>query len=240
MQQMDNLVKTTLTSGPMRAHYGISPQAERYAQQRMLQEPQPLSEWEKGGDIQESDAAVSGEVRFRKINVDGVDRPVENSEGNPIAQTEEGVRNFWKWFGDSKVVDAEGRPLVVYRGTTNNPGHSIGKDGSPIFFTDNIEAAANYANGMGFSTPIDPTIISVYLKSENPIIDDFEGEEDNDVVWNAEDIIEEASADGYFAMNTSDGQKYLNQYIVFSPTQIKSQPGTLAPLIRTIRIASAR
>ena len=34
-----------------------------------------------------------------------------------IHSTEKGIRNFWKWFGDSKVVDDQGRPLVVYHGT---------------------------------------------------------------------------------------------------------------------------
>ncbi len=27
---------------------------------------------------------------------------------------------FWKWFGDSKVVDTDGNPLVVYHGTNAN------------------------------------------------------------------------------------------------------------------------
>ena len=52
------------------------------------------------------------------IKVDGKDRPTKNSNGKSIAQTEEGVRNFWRWFSDSKVVDDQGRPLVVYHGTT--------------------------------------------------------------------------------------------------------------------------
>lgn len=47
------------------------------------------------------------------IEIDGKTRPALNSNGQRIAQTEEGLRNFWRWFGDSKVVDAEGRPLVV-------------------------------------------------------------------------------------------------------------------------------
>jgi hypothetical protein len=51
------------------------------------------------------------------IDIDGVQRPTRNSTGQPIHPTEEGVRNFWRWFGDSKVVDAEGRPLVVYHGS---------------------------------------------------------------------------------------------------------------------------
>lgn len=51
------------------------------------------------------------------INIDGVMRPTCNSAGKPIHCTEEGVANFWRWFGESKLVDDEGRPLVLYHGT---------------------------------------------------------------------------------------------------------------------------
>jgi len=53
------------------------------------------------------------------IEVDGVTRSALNSEGKPLHWSEEGTRNFWRWFGDSKVVDEEGRPLVVYHGTND-------------------------------------------------------------------------------------------------------------------------
>lgn len=64
----------------------------------------------------------TGKARFSRrkpdtINVDGVDRPTTNSNGQPIAASEEGLRNFWRWFGDSQVVDNEGRPRVVYHGS---------------------------------------------------------------------------------------------------------------------------
>lgn len=49
--------------------------------------------------------------------VDGRDRPLHNSLGRLIHPTEVGIRHFWRWFGNSAVVDAEGRPLVVYHGT---------------------------------------------------------------------------------------------------------------------------
>ena len=54
------------------------------------------------------------------IIIDGKLRSTVNSKGLPIAQTEEGIRNFWKWFGDSKVVDEQGRPLIVYHGTNQD------------------------------------------------------------------------------------------------------------------------
>lgn len=52
-----------------------------------------------------------------KISINGVDRWATNSNGNRIAKTAEGLRAFYKWFGGSKVVDADGKPLVVYHQT---------------------------------------------------------------------------------------------------------------------------
>nr|ACM90951.1 hypothetical protein pc1742 [uncultured bacterium URE12] len=53
------------------------------------------------------------------IEIDGEQKPTTNSEGGLIADTEEGIRNFYKWFGDSKAVDNDGRPLVMFHGTPN-------------------------------------------------------------------------------------------------------------------------
>lgn len=53
----------------------------------------------------------------RTVEVDGQRRPAENSLGQPIHPTFQGTVNFWRWFGDSKVVDDKGRPLVMYHGT---------------------------------------------------------------------------------------------------------------------------
>ena len=46
----------------------------------------------------------------------GVPLPNENSLGNKIIPDDdkEKIINFWNWFGDSKIVDKQGRPLVVY------------------------------------------------------------------------------------------------------------------------------
>ncbi|MBK8168264.1 MAG: hypothetical protein IPK64_20135, partial [bacterium] len=106
------------------------------------------------------DAGVFGEDRIRKsssgtstIMVDGVARPRTDSAGKSIHPTDGGIRNFWRWFGDSKVVDRQGRPLVVYHGTVNDieqfdPARaSIESDiGAGFYFTNNtVEVGPNYA-----------------------------------------------------------------------------------------------
>lgn len=89
------------------------------------------------------------------INIDGKERPTTNSNGQPIATTEQGLRNFYKWFGDSKVVDDQGRPLVVYHGSTKNfdkfdiKKASAESDlGAGFYFTNNSQDLnKNYAGG---------------------------------------------------------------------------------------------
>jgi len=85
------------------------------------------------------------------IEIDGVARPTRNSEGMPLAGSEEGLRAFWAWFGDSKVVDEEGRPLVVYHGTNAN----VYSEGSFETFNTNGERG-----GAFFSS--DPQIAEAY------------------------------------------------------------------------------
>lgn len=59
---------------------------------------------------------------------------------------------FKKWFGDSKVVDADGKPLVVYHGTTADfqvfdlsRAGEVGENfGSGAFFTSDPGVAASY------------------------------------------------------------------------------------------------
>ena len=72
----------------------------------------------------EQAAQIPDDLQYQKtpydkdtIVVDGVKRTVYNSNGERIATTEEALTNFWRWFGDSKVVDDQGRPMVVYHST---------------------------------------------------------------------------------------------------------------------------
>ena len=64
--------------------------------------------------------AKRSEVASDTIMVDGVERSTRNSNGQLIHPTKQGIENFWRWFGDSKVVDDDGKPLVVYHYTPND------------------------------------------------------------------------------------------------------------------------
>lgn len=85
------------------------------------------------------------------------------SETYSLAQTE--TPEFRKWFGESKVVDAQGNPLVVYHGTDAAPftvfDRAKTKSGPSKFgfwFTNQNEFARNFGDRQE----------AVYLKIENP------------------------------------------------------------------------
>lgn len=111
------------------------------------------------------------------IEVDGVQRPTTNSNGQRIATTEQGLVNFWRWFGDSKVVDAEGRPLVVYRGEgTGGDFEQFDRrmtGENAFFFTADKSIASVYARGQ------EPR--QFYLKSEK-LVDITRGKDSADFI----------------------------------------------------------
>lgn len=110
------------------------------------------------------------EYKGETINIDGKERTVYNSNGDRIAKSEPALRNFYKWFGDSKVVDEQGRPLVVYHGSKSvfdtfdiNKAHN-GNYGKGFYFTSQEYNALYYA-----SSP--KKVLPVYLKANNPIVE---------------------------------------------------------------------
>lgn len=147
---------------------------------------------------------------------------------------------FKKWFGDSKVVDADGKPLVVYHGGRsgiemfNNPD---GRYKTGIFFTADVRVANLFA-GKGETYP-------VYLTIKKPFIVDAKNvsyywidtpkemvgyvTEDMDTVDT--DLIAEwafkNNYDGVIIKNVVEGRGEVpsDVYIVPKNTQIKSAVG---------------
>jgi hypothetical protein len=99
------------------------------------------------------------------IEVDGVQRPTRNSEGQPIHPTEEGIRNFWRWFGSSRVVDEQGRPLVVYHGTSASKAidsFDTGISNGMIWTSTNPSYASEFAGAKSGA------VYPVFVSLQNP------------------------------------------------------------------------
>lgn len=72
---------------------------------------------------------------------------------------------FKRWFKDSKVVDAEGKPLVVYHGTGGD--FSSFATGLVNYFSADASAASVYAEGFGKPRK-GANVLPVYLSIKNP------------------------------------------------------------------------
>ena len=143
--------------------------------------------------------------------------------------TEYNTPAFLNWFGDSKVVDAEGKPLVVYHGTDEEfNDFQYGEFG---FHFGNKEQAESRGE----------ILMPVYLSIKNPIhfkTDFSTWDEDyiapylvrQKVITKAEaaqgdlqGLLMEKGYDGYIYPNGYEGGGI--SYAVFSPEQIKSAIG---------------
>ena len=80
---------------------------------------------------------------------------------------------FKKWFGDSKVVDADGKPLVVYHGTQSDIEEFEGYE-SPGWFSDNPSFASEYAANQRPQEGFYPNVMPVYVAIKNPLALDFD------------------------------------------------------------------
>jgi hypothetical protein len=199
------------------------------------------------------DGGMTGEFAFSRsgtIDVDGVERPTVNADGRPIAGTAEQVRNFWRWFGESKVVDDQGRPLVVYHGT-NAKFNEFEKSKRGLFFTGKnaakrygdlipvylaikkpIAANAQFRFWNELETSTDPAIITLQNKNKKSFL--------------AADHLKSLSEpfeDGAIISNVVDEGGTETQYIAFNPEQIKSATsnvGTFDPTTADIRYSRGK
>ena len=127
--------------------------------------------------------------------VETVKKPTKNSDGQPIAKSEPALRNFWNWFGDSKVVDDNGRPLVVYHGTgAKFDTFDLSLSGR-AFFTDSEIVADTYQDFRGKRDTANT--MPVYLKLSNPLFVDFGNNSYRDVPDNINDEIQEYLLDRF-------------------------------------------
>jgi hypothetical protein len=199
------------------------------------------------GNLQEIASKTSNpDIRFKKTD-----------------QTQ--TKAFKDWFGDSKVVDSDGKPLVVYHGTDSKfnefiPGNAMGW-GPGIYFTDNQENAKEFG----------PIVYDAYLKIEKPIDGNnpylYEKEVVNHPLWKAEEkkqqreynddefeieyddylqenielisrIWKDLGYDGIVTDNSNNIQG--KEIVVFSPTQVKSATGNDGTFSPTAAEESAR
>lgn len=154
--------------------------------------------------------------------------------------------DFDTWFSGSKVVDAEGQPLVLYHGTSGQFDRFHTGRGA-IYFTSEGDVASAYAlnadayDANGYNTDPFPHVICACLSIKNPLtldeewaVENLDWDDDRD--WMAfDEVVFQAERKGHdgvvlkavvdFSGTHENGNRLTrayDQYIVFSPKQIRS------------------
>jgi hypothetical protein len=198
-----------------------------------------------GFNIKMSDADIIQKyiLPARAFVESGKGRP---TEGKPAAMRSEvpktgpGTAAFERWFGDSKVVDADGKPLVVYHKTRADikafdkdkiGGSDFGYAGRGFYFMPFPLQGDTYGN----------ITMPVFLSLQNPfVIDDSNWRsEEGPYRWisaNADRLggLKEASIAWTEMMKSKGFDGFMDktgkgdgEIVAFEPTQIKSATGNI-------------
>ncbi len=122
---------------------------------------------------------------------------------------------FKRWFGDSKIVDENGKPKVMFHGT-NAPDFTVFRPNPALGGAIFVSPSAEYANV--FTGAKGSRVYPVFVKAEKTY---------PKLIWwgDIEDIeLERAKELGYDSARVTDGDGVIN-LAVFNPTQVKSATG---------------
>lgn len=141
---------------------------------------------------------------------------------------------FNAWFRSSKIVDAQGKPLMVFHGTTKEfseftkgSGTNGQLWGAGFYLTPDAKYANSFAKDFT-KPPADEStggnVIPAYVSLQNPLTDAQElSDIKQSVNGDPEAMTAEMQARGYDGVNVSIGGRPI--IVAFEPTQIKSAIG---------------
>ena len=159
-----------------------------------------------------------------------------------IMEAAPATHEFRAWFGNSKIVDADGNPLRVYHGTKSDieafdlkraGASDPGLIGKAFYFTPTPEQAGDFASNPLYGKGGQPNVVPAYLSVQRPLVirDGHlpDGRSLSDL--HPQGITKQSSA----AIRREIRRKYdgvvflmdgeIVQVAVFQPTQIKSAVG---------------
>ena len=128
---------------------------------------------------------------------------------------------FKRWFGDSKVVDKNGNPVVVYHGTDSKFKKFNTEEGA--FFFGGWEAES-------FAKTYGKNVVPAYVRITNPFKASFEEFISYDI-----DDLKSKGYDGVVYEEKVEGMpdEITQQWVAFEPNQVKSatsNKGTFSPV----------
>jgi hypothetical protein len=217
-----------------------------------------LHEFRNEQEIFDGEIVKRGSNDFKIENgIFYIKRPNENWEVfRKIKYADGGILNnssFKKWFGNSKVLDKKGNPLIVYHGSPDLRGLKENYifqprflDDYAFFFTDNYSMAKSYADpkrAFDYQNA-EEGVIGLYLSLQNPLIVNaynqiwrkFETTIDENKIIGTRNLIKYAQEKGYDGVIVNNVRDFYNEnerrasggnlYVAFKPEQIKIADGS--------------
>lgn len=205
-----------------------------------------IAKYEEAGDVEFANTVRNAlnnenkEVHFQRADFAGAERDELISAAKEWKEKGTESKYFKNWFGDSKVVDENGQPLVVYHGTLekfdsfdkDTVGNRYSYDSRGFFFTSSLNIANDYATS-DYDSSRKGDVLSVYIAAKNPLVIDsnFVAKEGMRGIFKQEDSI--SFWDNYqdFCLETFDNGNYdaiiiddgdTKMVVAFEPEQIKS------------------
>ncbi|CAB4164965.1 hypothetical protein UFOVP824_14 [uncultured Caudovirales phage] len=166
------------------------------------------------------------EHRDKILQIQGQEQRGAEAAGefNQAGERRTDAPKFRSWFGDSKIVDAQGNPLVVYHGS-QNPSLSGFREGGVAYFTSDKDLADSFARRTEGGEPLlegeVATTYPVYLSLKNPLVITTNEEYERlmqDVSVNRAELMRQGY-DGIVYQPQGGGSSY---YAIFDPRQAKS------------------
>lgn len=190
----------------------------------------------------EVDLATQQMALGQRVDVSAIEAAeVGSVTKKPVVEQAKAAERFTRYtetpefkvrFEGSKVVDVDGRPLMVYHGTSADftrfdlgyygDSTGIGDLGEGIYFIDSPEMASGFAQGEGAN--VRPSYIAAKNLADNKVINSPEIQNALDDGMGFTSVAETLQKMGY------DGVRYKHsdgstEYMVFSPDQVISAFG---------------
>lgn len=225
-------------------------QAERRLKQIRAQIGAPFPEealyLEKQAELSELELELQGEKQSGATEAEksgsakDVAKARSEAQAEPDSESSRGLdsKAFQRWFGDSKVVDESGKPLVVYHGTGESfesfdPQNPMTVGGMELegagvkasFFTSSREVAQQFADASAASETDDAIVLPVYLAIERPYVIHANGQPWTNFSDEVIGALKDGQHDGVVMYRVEDGfaeGAISDVYVVPDARQIKS------------------
>lgn len=153
------------------------------------------------------------------------------------------AKSFKTWFGESKVIDENGEPLMVYHGSrikgittfdnTKASERTFAPDGT-IFFTSDYMSASSYSRNVPLGTLYkgEGEVHPVFLNIKNPLIRDFNGAN-----WTGNAVTGEDSLFGEPIVNEVGGVFFPTEKALLDMAEKLNIKGSSIENIKTIKVS---